>query len=180
MVLFICTVIIICSIGAYISITNKKNKMMKNGSELFDKYIKEHNLSITKIIKIPSYDGSGIFFIDDVNKHVNYMVYKTKDPDNLFYKSFSYKDVIKCEIIKDGKTALVKDVFSVIDRVNRKEYIKKLGIKITFNDLSFPFLDIYFVNSSIGVTMTGLPNQSKLTNEWLSLMNIVIEQGKKE
>lgn len=178
--LFIFVVIIIGIVGAYFSVTSKKNKIMKNGSEVFDKYIKEHNLNVTKLIKIPGYDGSGIFFIDDINKSVNYMVYKTKNPDDLFYKNFAYKDVIKCELIKDGKTALVKDVFSVIDRVNKKEYIKKLGIKITFNDLSFPFLDIYFVNSAIGVTMSGLPNQAKLTNEWLSLMNIVIEQGKKE
>lgn len=174
---FIFILILFVIIGTMWSMSKTKNKMMISGSELFDKFIKENNISVTNAINIPSYNGSGKFIIDDINKYIHYFVY-TKGNDTLFHKQFSYKDVLKCELIKDGKIVLVKNIFSIIDKANRKEYVKKLGIRITFNDLSFPYLDIFFINSSTGVTLTGLGNKVALTNEWLANMNIVIERGR--
>ncbi|MFL0197006.1 hypothetical protein ACJDU8_15775 [Clostridium sp. WILCCON 0269] len=177
MVYFILALILFVIIGTRWSMSKTKNKMMISGDELFNKFMTENNISVTNAINISSYNGTGKFIIDDVNKYVHYFVYKQGN-SNLFHKQFSYKDVLKCEIIKDGKMALVKNVFSIIDKANKKEYIKKLGIGITFNDLSFPYLDILFISSSIGVTLTGLGSKVALTNEWLAKMDIIIERGK--
>ncbi|WP_039653749.1 hypothetical protein [Clostridium tyrobutyricum] len=177
MVYFILICVLVCIIGSIRAISKTKAKMMQSGNEMINEFINKNNISMTKAINIPGYNGSGKFIIDDVNKFVHYFVY-TKGNSNLFHKQFSYKDILKCELIKDGRIALVKDVFSIIDMANKKEYIKKFGIRITFNDLDFPYLDVYFIKSSVGVTLTGLGDKVSLTNEWLSSMNIIIDRGK--
>lgn len=177
MVFVILIAILLVIIGTVHSLRKQKNETTASGNELIDRSIDKNDISVTDAINIPRYNGSGKFIIDDKKKFVHYFVY-TKGKTELYHKQFSYKDVLRCEIVKDGRTAYVHDVFSFIGRANKKEYIKKFGIRIIFNDLDFPYLDIYFVNSSVGVTLTGLGAKVNLTNEWLTRMNIIAERGK--
>ncbi|NFL55588.1 hypothetical protein FDB81_13285 [Clostridium sporogenes] len=172
--------IILCILIVPISLSMKKNKMRTAGNNVFKNYIESHGLTITKEIDIPNYNGSSKFFIDDVNKTVNYISYNYKEPENISLKQFTYRDVLKCEIIRDDKKVLVEDAFSIKDKLKQKDYVKKLGFRITFNDLSFPYLDILFINSLSGQTLTGLGHLVNSLNEWVSIMNIVIERGKTE
>ncbi|APU61250.1 hypothetical protein EXN65_16090 [Clostridium botulinum] len=170
--------VIACIIIIPISLSKTKNKIRKEGNYIFENYISSHGLTVTKEIDIPSYVGSSKFFIDDVNKTANLISYNSKDSKNVELKQIPYKDVLKCEVIRDDTKVLVEDAFSLNDRLKQKEYVKKLGFRVTFNDLSFPYLDILFINSLSGQTLTGLGHIVNSLNEWVSIMNIVIERGK--
>lgn len=176
--MFLIFLIAVCIMVISIIISRGKKTSNNISQYLINEFIKRNNSTVTKAINIPGYDNRGYFFIDDNKKCVNYLVWNKSNPKELFAKTFLYKDILKCELIKDGKTALVHDVFSFINRMNKKEYVKKLGIRITFNDLSFPYLDILFLNKTVGVTLTGLGSIVRSTNEWLTTLNIVIERGK--
>jgi len=163
-----------------IVLSRAKKKSRKESNVIFDEYINKNGLAVTKFIDIPDYDGSSKFVVDDVNKKIHYMSVKKDNPSNIIHRQFEYNDVIKCELVKDSKIKLVEDKFSIFDNINQKEYIKKFGLRITFNDISFPFLDIYFINSVTGMTLTGLGNIVNTVNEWIAIMNIVIENGKRD
>ncbi|KEH91632.1 hypothetical protein Z962_p0006 (plasmid) [Clostridium botulinum C/D str. BKT12695] len=168
--------VLLCIGILLITLSNNKKQSTKKSDDIILHYINSKGLTITKAINIPFKDGMSKFFIDDVNKKVNFITYKYNN--DLEFKQFSYKDILKCEIIKDDKKVLVEDMFSIIDRLKQKEYIKKLGFRITFNDLSFPYLDILFINSLTGQTLTGLGHLVNSLNDWIAIMNIVIERGK--
>lgn len=175
-VIFILACIILVPIG----LSRTKNKSKNEANVIFNEYINRNDLIVTKFIDIPTYDGSSKFFVDDVNKKVHYIAVKNNNPKDLVHKQFNYNDVIKCELVKDSKIKIIEDKFSIFDNFNQKEYVKKFGLRITFNDISFPFLDIYFINSMTGVTLTGLGNIINIVNEWIAIMNIVIETGKRD
>lgn len=174
LIIFIITLCILIPIV----LSKEKKKMMRDANDVFYDFAKNNNLTITKGIDIPNYNGGSKFFVDDVNKTVNFLSYLSSNPSNVTHKQFTYKDVLKCELIKDEKKVLVEDAFSITDRLKQKEYVKKFGLRITFNDLSFPFLDILFINSTSGQTLFGQSHIVNAVNEWVSIMNIVIERGK--
>lgn len=175
--LFFIIFIIGLIIAIPISISKAKKKSRKGASVKFDNYIKENNITLTKSIDIPVVGGCSRFIVDEPTSQIYFL--STNDKmEGITAKKISFKDVIKCELIKDGKTKITEDKFSIFDNYNKKEYVKKLGIRITFNDLSFPYLDILFLNSLQGQTLFGLGNIVNTTNQWISIVNIIIERGK--
>lgn len=179
MFILILCVLGLVMLGMSISIVSskKKKKSMDTSNEKFDKYIYDNDITVTKFVDIPTFTGSSKFIIDENNNYVYYLI--TNNENNLVdCKKISFKDVLKCELIKDSKIKMVEDKFSIFDNFNQKEYVKKFGLRITFNDLSFTHLDILFLNSIQGQTLFGLNHVIENTNNWIQIMNIVIERGK--
>lgn len=170
--------IIILIIGLPISISINKKKSRNLGNEKFQKYIDENNIFVTKFVDIPTVSGTSKFLVDEKSEYVYYLS-ANNNKEDIVVNKIPFKDVIKCELVKDSKTKLIEEKFSLFDNYNSKEYVKKFGIRITFDDMNFPYLEILFLNSLQGQTLFGLNHVVKSTNEWISVMNIVIERGKR-
>ncbi|ALG49366.1 hypothetical protein FORC3_1989 [Clostridium perfringens] len=170
--------IIIFAIGLPISISINKKKARNLGNEKFQKYIEDNNIFVSKFVDMPTISGTSKFLVDEKSENVYYLA-TNNNTENIFVNKIPFKDVIKCELIKDSKTKLIEEKFSLFDNYNSKEYVKKFGIRIIFNDMNFPCLEILFLNSAQGQTLFGLDHVVKATNEWISIMNIVIERGKR-
>lgn len=170
--------IIVCLALVPYSVARSKNKSIHNSDKLIQNFILENNFTVTKSINIPGYGDSGYFFIDDNKKCMNYLTWKNSDWSNLSHRTFNYKDVLKCELIKDEKIVLAKGILDFSDESNKEEYVKKLGFRITLNDLSFPNIDILLLNSTEGTQLINLGLTVNLVAQWLVAMNIIIEKGK--
>lgn len=176
LIIFIIAIIIL--IWA-IKTQNKAKNVANKSKDSIDEFIQTNNINVTKYVDIPDgTKGRARFIVDELNKKVWY-IKDNIDSEN-FIKSFDFKDVYKVELIKDSKVKLVESQFSIFDTYNKKEYVKKFGLRISFNDLSFTHLDILFLNSLTGQTLFGLNNVVEATNSWIQIMNIVIERGKEE
>lgn len=176
--LIIWVILVIILIFAIISRNKEKNIANKSINSI-NEFIKNNNINVTRYVDIPDgVKGSAKFIVDEQNKKVWY-IKDNVDSEN-FIKSLDFKDVYKVELIKDSKVKLVESQFSIFDTYNKKEYVKKFGLRISFNDLSFTHLDILFLNSLTGQTLFGLNNVVNSTNSWIQIMNIVIERGKEE
>ena len=171
-------VIIVLIIAALISVLGSKSADKKESEkEKLNEIIKENNLQITKFVDLNFPNSKAKFIVDEQNRKCCY-INITKE--GIITKFFDFKDIYKVELIKDSKVKLVESKFSIFDTYNKKEYIKKFGLRISFNDLSFTHLDILFLNSLTGQTLFGLNNVVDSTNQWIQIMNIVIERGKEE
>lgn len=180
--MFVLFIIIILIIAALISIfgsksANKKEKEKTFFNQKFDEAIKNNNIQIAKFIDLNFSDSKAKFIVDEQNKKCCYI---NVSKEATTTKLFDFKDVYKVELIKDSKVKLVESQFSIFDTYNKKEYVKKFGLRISFNDLSFTHLDILFLNSLTGQTLFGLNHVVESTNSWIQIMNIVIERGKEE
>lgn len=173
LILFIILLVIIIRIF----INKTKKNSMQNANIKFNNYIKENGIIVTNYIDIPAIDVCSKFIVDESKETVYYLSTNEKMA-NVNSQKISFKDVLKCELIKDSKTKLTEDKFSIFDNYNKKEYVKKLGIRITFNNLSFPYLDILFLNAIQGQTLSSNDPAVINTNKWISIINIIIERGK--
>lgn len=182
MFILIVFVLIVLIIAALVSIFGSKSANKKESErefyELkFGEVIKDNNIQVTKFIDFNFPKSKAKFIVDEQNKKCCYV---NVSKEGTTAKFFNFKDVYKVELIKDSKVKLVESQFSIFDTYNKKEYVKKFGLRISFNDLSFTHLDILFLNSLTGQTLFGLNHVVESTNSWIQIMNIVIERGKEE
>ncbi|WP_026881141.1 hypothetical protein [Clostridium akagii] len=178
---YLIILIIICLALLPYSLSRSKTKSIKNSDKLVQSFISDNNLTVTKSINIPGYGDSGYFFIDDNKKCINYLVWKKSDIKNFSHRTFNYKDVLSCQLIKDEKTSTVKNILeSLDDNTNKEEYVKKLGIRINLNDLSCPYIDILLLNSTEANPISSIALTINLVDQWLAAMNIVIQKGKEK
>lgn len=175
-ILFILALAIIVMSVSKISDKNKLESI-NSLNEKFNKFIYDNEIIVTEFVDMRKLEGRAKFIVDEENNCVYYLLLNNKN-GFIECKRISFKDVLKCELIKDSKIKMVEDKFSIFDSFNKKEYVKTLGLRITFNDLSFTHLDIFFLNSFQGQTLSGLNHVVENTNKWIQIMNIVIERGK--
>lgn len=171
-------ILVVAIIIIYIAVKCNKKKFSKNAKEKINNIIQENNIKSTKAVDISRGRGISRFIVDDENEKVWYI--QVDKENGKYIKSLEFKDVYKVELIKDSKTKLTEDHFSIFNNYNKKEYVKNLGLRISFNDMQFPFLDILFLKSISGQTLTGLGHVVNSTNTWIQTMQIVIERGKKQ
>lgn len=173
MIYLILMIILALAVAPY-SLAKAKNRAIRHVDKLIENFIEKNNFTVTKAINIPGYNNRGYFFIDDNKKCINYLFWEKSNSSNLYHRTFSYKDILKCELIKNKKIEDLKNKNQCIDIIKGETFLKNLGIRVILNQSSSPYLDIMFLNSAVDMEVADLDITINSLNEWLNILNNII------
>lgn len=151
------------------------NMQNQKGIRLAKKFVSQNNYSVTKAIDIPGYSGYAYFFIDDSRKYINYLEWKRSNSNQITSKTFDYKQILNCQIIKDDTIEEIKE--NTIEEISSKESAKKLGFRIVLNSKSDLYLDILILNSNVETKIDQVALKIKLLSEWVEVIKSIVDKN---
>lgn len=177
--MFLFIVIVIIAIIIFVNVKNskKRNAAFEEFTKLKDAFILNNQLTISKSNYFNNKKMINLLIIDESNEKVVYLQSPYTDV-SLAGKIFDFSEVLKCEVFQNNAVYLVEEKGFISDKINKKEKIKRMGIRITFNNMSFPLLEIPFITSEVSPTSKSGLSLINDVQTWASLIEVIIQRGR--